>query len=119
MTTMKTATEIFEKHWTKTTGKPLDETTKQHMKYAIEAIHEALNLGGVSGDLPTASQKLLSAVGKHHPFMAMDTQLDLYMAYHDVKDALNRYLDESLPNPQPDGNSYELNNDRYITITKD
>lgn len=46
---MEKATEIFEKHWTKATGKPLDETTKHHMKYAIEAINEALLLGAVSG----------------------------------------------------------------------
>lgn len=42
------AIEIFEKHWTKATGKPLDETTKNHMKYAIEAINEALLLGALS-----------------------------------------------------------------------
>jgi hypothetical protein len=41
---MKKAREIFEKHWTKATGKPLDETTEYHMKYAIEAINEALLL---------------------------------------------------------------------------
>lgn len=46
---MEKATEIFEKHWTKATGKKLDETTKHHMKYAIEAINEALLLGAVSG----------------------------------------------------------------------
>jgi len=46
---MEKATEIFEKHWIKATGKPLDETTKHHMKYAIEAINEALRLGAVSG----------------------------------------------------------------------
>lgn len=45
---MKKATEIFEKHWTKATGKPLDETTKHHMKYAIEAINEALFLNDIS-----------------------------------------------------------------------
>lgn len=42
---MEKATEIFEKHWFKATGKPLDETTKSHMKYAIEAIDEALKIG--------------------------------------------------------------------------
>lgn len=41
---MDKALEIFEKHWTKSTGKPLDEMTKNHMKYAIEAIHEALSM---------------------------------------------------------------------------
>lgn len=46
---MEKATRILEKHWTKATGKPLDETTKHHMKYAIEAINEALLLGAVSG----------------------------------------------------------------------
>lgn len=49
---MEKATEIFEKHWTKATGKPLDETTKQHMHYAIEAVNEALLLGDGSGALP-------------------------------------------------------------------
>lgn len=43
----------------------------------------------VSGSLRIAAQKLLDAVGKHHPVMAMDTQLDLYMAYHEVKEALS------------------------------
>lgn len=51
MDKMKKATEIFEKHWAKATGKPLDETIKQHMKYAIEAINEALLLGAVSWQL--------------------------------------------------------------------
>lgn len=46
---MEKATEIFEKHWTKATGKPLDKATKHHMKYAIEAINEALLLGAVVG----------------------------------------------------------------------
>lgn len=41
---MEKATKLFEKHWIKATGKPLDETTKHHMKYAIEAIDEALNI---------------------------------------------------------------------------
>lgn len=41
---MEKATQIFEKHWTKRTGCPLDEKTKEHMKYCIEAIDEALNL---------------------------------------------------------------------------
>jgi hypothetical protein len=45
---MEKATEIFEKHWVKSTGKPLDEITKHHMKYAIEAINEALLLGTVT-----------------------------------------------------------------------
>lgn len=40
---MKEAEEIFEKHWIKRTGKPLDATTKEHMRYAIEAIEEGLN----------------------------------------------------------------------------
>lgn len=46
---MEKATEIFEKHWTKKRGKPLDEITKHHMKYAIQAINEALLLGAVIG----------------------------------------------------------------------
>ena len=37
-----TAEQIFEKHWVKSTGKSLDETTKNHMQYAIDAINEAL-----------------------------------------------------------------------------
>ena len=41
---MEKATEIFEKHWTKATGKPLDEATK----YAIEAVNEALLLGSIT-----------------------------------------------------------------------
>lgn len=36
------ATEILAKHWTKATGKPLDDTTKHHLQYAIDAINEAL-----------------------------------------------------------------------------
>lgn len=35
-----------------------------------------------------------------------------------LAEILNRYWDEDYPKPQPDGNSYELNGDRYITITK-
>lgn len=41
---MKTAIEIFEKHWIKATGKPLDDMTKHHMGYAIDAIQEALEM---------------------------------------------------------------------------
>lgn len=48
-TTIAKATEIFEKHWTRATGKPLDEITRHHMKYAIEAIDEALNSPSVKG----------------------------------------------------------------------
>jgi hypothetical protein len=40
---MSKATELFEKHWKKATNKPLDESTKKHMQYAIDAISEALN----------------------------------------------------------------------------
>ena len=39
---MNQAEVIFEKHWVKATGKPLDEATKHHMQYAIEAVNEAL-----------------------------------------------------------------------------
>jgi len=39
--------------------------------------------------LRIAAQKLLYAVLKHHPQMNADTQLDLYMAYHDVKEAIS------------------------------
>jgi len=46
-------------------------------------------LGAVSGSLRIAAQKLLDAVSKHHPQMAMDTQLDLYMAFHEVSEALS------------------------------
>lgn len=45
---MTQATEIFEKHWLKTTGKPLDEATKQHMNYVLDAINEALMLSDSS-----------------------------------------------------------------------
>jgi hypothetical protein len=48
---MEEATRIFEKHWTEKTGKPLDPTTQHHMKYCIEAIHEALFLGSNNGSL--------------------------------------------------------------------
>lgn len=40
----KTAEQIFEKHWKLRTGKELDDTTKQHMSYCIDAINEALTL---------------------------------------------------------------------------
>lgn len=46
MKTAKKAEAIFEKHWVKSTDKPLDEMTKHHMKYAIEAVEEALKNGG-------------------------------------------------------------------------
>lgn len=59
-------------------NKPFDDTAK-----------EILSLINVSGSLRIAAQKLLDAVGKHHPQMAMDTQLDLYMAYHEVREALS------------------------------
>ncbi len=58
-------------------------------KVSIEAPKPALRKGDVSGSLRIAAQKLLDAVGKHHPQMAMDTQLDLYMAYHEVREALS------------------------------
>lgn len=45
---MTKAEEIFEKHWKLTTGKELDETTKHHMQYCIDAIDEALDLPIVS-----------------------------------------------------------------------
>lgn len=38
------------------------------------------------------AEKLLEAVKKHHPHMNMETQLDLYMAYHDLKNALGRHI---------------------------
>lgn len=40
---MGKAEDIFEKHWIKATGKPLDEATKHHLQYAIDAVEEALN----------------------------------------------------------------------------
>lgn len=36
------AEEILAKHWTKATSKPLDEATKNHLNYAIEAVAEGL-----------------------------------------------------------------------------
>jgi hypothetical protein len=39
---MEEAKKIFEKHWLKATGKPLDEATLNHMSYCIDAINEAL-----------------------------------------------------------------------------
>lgn len=41
---MDKATQIFEKHWKKATGKPLDEATKSIMQYAIDAVNEALGI---------------------------------------------------------------------------
>lgn len=38
------------------------------------------------------AQKLLDAVKKHHPQMSMETQLDLYMSYHDLKNSLGRQI---------------------------
>lgn len=63
---------------------------------AAEKYYTSQNSGKpvVSGSLPpsdelrTAVEKLLLAVKKHHPQMNMETQLDLYMSYHDVKKAL-------------------------------
>lgn len=44
---MDKATELFEKYWKLKTGKELDETTKVHMNYCIDAINEALNLSNI------------------------------------------------------------------------
>lgn len=38
------AEQILEKHWKLRTGKELDDMTKQHMSYCIDAINEALTL---------------------------------------------------------------------------
>ncbi len=40
--TKEKALTLFEKHWKNATGKDLDETTKHHMQYCIDAIEEAL-----------------------------------------------------------------------------
>lgn len=42
---LQKATEIFAKHWAKRTDLPLDEVTKHHMKYCIEAIQEGIEFG--------------------------------------------------------------------------
>lgn len=60
------ATEIFEKHWTKATGKPLDEMTKHHMKYAIDAINEAMELYAQQGrESDYNTEKILEAIRTH------------------------------------------------------
>jgi len=41
---MDKATEIFEKHWLKATGRPLDGIERYHMQYAIDAVQEALQM---------------------------------------------------------------------------
>lgn len=63
----------------------LDEAAELY----AEANKNVSSNSSVSGQLRVAAQKLLDAVSKHHPQMFMDTQLDLYMAYHEVKDALS------------------------------
>lgn len=59
---MKKATKIFEKHWVKATSKPLDETTKKHMKYCIDAINEALTLDIMGNINDKEETKALSQV---------------------------------------------------------
>lgn len=41
---MSKAKELLAKHWTKATGKPLDDLTATHLQYSIDAINEALGL---------------------------------------------------------------------------
>ena len=59
-------------------------------KMKLENNKPDLQVGAVSGSLRIAAQNLLDAVSKHHPQMAMDTQLDLYMAFHEVREALKQ-----------------------------
>ncbi len=71
---MKQATEIFEKHWVKATGKPLDETTKQHMKYDIEAVDEALKKDDILSNnhrpkYPTLTRFMAYNVGLINQYM--------------------------------------------------
>lgn len=68
---MKEATDIFKKHWVKATGKPLDEATKSHMKYAIEAVDEALNKKPINdklsfGDYCTIEQNRFGCDNEHY-----------------------------------------------------
>lgn len=44
---MTKSEELFAKHWTEATNKPCDSQTMHHMRYAINAIDEALNIGDV------------------------------------------------------------------------
>lgn len=48
-------------------------------------------IGNTTAEQPLqeAAKALLDAVHKHHPVMNMETQLDLYMAYHDLKKLVN------------------------------
>lgn len=38
---MTNAVNLLDKHWTEIIGKPMDEVTKHHLYYCIEAIQEA------------------------------------------------------------------------------
>ena len=38
---MTNAVDLLDKHWAKAVGKPMDEVTKHHLYYSIEAIQEA------------------------------------------------------------------------------
>ena len=50
-----TKEEIFAKHWKSRTGKDLDETTKQHMTYCLDAMQEFKDQETI---------KYVSAIGK-------------------------------------------------------
>lgn len=67
------AKELFEKHWTKATGKPIDEMTIQHMSYAIDAIDEAL--GQRSEAVKTFEEAKQKVAQKYsdEPFAIADT----------------------------------------------
>lgn len=49
---MEKATEIFKKHWSKATGRLLDDWTKHKMQYAIDAINEALDINNIIATKP-------------------------------------------------------------------
>ena len=38
---MTSAVDLLDKHWAEFVGKPMDEVTKHHLYYCIEAIQEA------------------------------------------------------------------------------
>lgn len=78
---MEQATKIFEKHWVKATGKPLDEATKHHMKYAIEAINEAL---GLSLDNRSLKDKLFNLAND----FATEKQGDVAVKLHGIHNGI-------------------------------
>lgn len=56
---MKKAEELFEKHWNRATGKPLDDLIKQRMKYCIEAIDEALSISQQTDNMDNNEKEIV------------------------------------------------------------